>query len=139
MKKGLCMVMAVATILGNIGINAKAVDLSTEVFTIQEETALAGMRALGTLDMSIGAKKKATSSKSFTLSSGDTVYILAEYTPKSANVDVGVVDPDGIFNYLSVSGGTINEYIQVEKGGNYKLAIRNNSSKAIQLSGTVEY
>lgn len=75
----------------------------------------------------------------FSLAAGERVTINASYFPTDAKVDFGLVDSDGIFHYVSVSNGTINQTIRISEQGNYTFAIRNNSSYTVNVSGFVNY
>ena len=55
------------------------------------------------------------------------------------NVDFGLITEDGIFHFLSVDSGSFDKTITVSERGNYTFAVRNNSSKTINVSGYVNY
>ena len=78
-------------------------------------------------------------STSFPLEAGETVTIKASYSPFSANVDLGVIVPDGLYDSVNVTGGSVDQAIEVNQRGSYTLAVRNNSSDAISVSGYVNY
>ena len=61
------------------------------------------------------------------------------YTPKSASIDFGYVDSNNVFFYLNCTNGNISQSIKIEKRGQYTLAIRNNESYTITITGTVTY
>ena len=73
------------------------------------------------------------------LDSGETVTIKCSYTPANAAVDVGLVSANGTFYYVSSSSGSINKTIEITQRGQYSLGIRNNSSNAIQVTGSIRY
>ena len=89
------------------------------------------------MDIPGGELLKANSD--FPLEAGETVTIKASYSPFSASVDFGLIAPDGYFYYINVTDGSFDETIEVDERGNYTLAIRNNSSKTISVSGYVNY
>lgn len=70
---------------------------------------------------------------------GETITIKASYAPFSADVDIGFIAPDGRFYYISVTGGSIDQTIQVSQSGLYTLQIRNNSDAEIEIAGFVNY
>lgn len=76
---------------------------------------------------------------SFSLTAGEVVTIKATYTPFNASVDFGLIAPDGLFYGISGSNGSFDEGIKVNQNGVYRLAIRNRSSVAIDVSGYVNY
>ena len=73
------------------------------------------------------------------IEAGETVTIKATYTPFSASVDFGLIAPDGYFYYLNSDDGSFDETIKVDERGNYTFAVQNNSSKAVSVSGYVNY
>lgn len=75
----------------------------------------------------------------FSLEKGDTISYNCTYTPKSASLDFGFVAPDGLFYSLNSTSGSINKSIKVNQTGAYTLAIRNNESYAVTVTGTVKY
>lgn len=96
-------------------------------------------RAAGYLDFSVPANTIMSASDAFFLDAGETVTINCSYSPASASMDFGLVDSDGIFYSLNVTGGSINKSIQVSERGSYTLAIRNNSSSSVRVVGFVNY
>lgn len=136
-NKKICLVLVFAFLMGMISIPAKAVEIgnTTENFVMST----ANMRASGSFSMSIAAKTKSLATSSFPLEAGETVTINASYSPFSANVDFGLVAPDGKFYYFNITDGSINKTIKVSERGNYTLQIRNNSDVKIEVSGFVNY
>ena len=89
--------------------------------------------------MSIPANSAKKAGSSFSLYPGDIVTIKATYAPFDANVDFGLIAPDGLFYGLSGSNGVFDEAIKVDQRGQYTLAIRNRSSVTITVYGHVDY
>lgn len=89
--------------------------------------------------MDIAADTMVKANSSFPLEVGEVVTIKASYSPFSASVDFGVIAPDGFFYYVNVKDGSIDQGIEVEQPGHYTLAVRNNSSNRISVSGYVNY
>ncbi len=75
----------------------------------------------------------------FSLEVGDTIKYTCTYTPKSASVDFGVIAPDGLFYALKCTSGSIDKSLKVDQLGQYQLAIRNNESYNVTVTGTVKY
>ena len=96
-------------------------------------------RATGRFSMTIEANSFSSATSSFPMEAGETVTINASYSPSAASVDFGVMDEDGTFYYLNVTGGSINETIVIEERGHYRLTVRNNSSREIDVMGFVTY
>lgn len=79
-----------------------------------------------------------SSNEKISLVSRQIVTINCSYSPSSASVDFGVIAPDGYFYFLNVEGGSINRSIRVNQNGDYAVAIRNNSSNTIYVTGFVD-
>lgn len=129
LKKVLCLVMAISVIFGCIGI----------VAALDAPGAAAVERATGSFKTTVKPGVIAKRTTKLPLEAGEEVTIKATYTPYSASVDVGLIDSDGIFHYITVSDGIINETIVIEERGSYTFAIRNNGKVDIEVSGYVNY
>ena len=139
MKKSICMVMAVAALLGNLSINAAAVEPSDTFYMVREQAVSLGARESNTFTVSIRANKNTTSAQSLSLKAGNAVRISAAYEPEYADVTIGLLDSDGTYYYLQGKNGKASGSIQAPKTGSYTLVIENNSSSTVQISGTVKY
>lgn len=95
-------------------------------------------RAAGRLDHTLSPGITLIGEK-FSLDSGDKITYDCTYTPKSASVDFGVIAPDGLFHFLNSTSGSIDKSFSVGLLGQYQLAIRNNASSDITVTGTVKY
>lgn len=123
------ILLACALVLGCSALPANAAEGS-------DDFAIA--RVTGELDHIIPAGKTIYPN-SFTLAAGDIIRFDCIYTPRSASVDFGYIGPDGEFHYKSCTSGSINRSFQADKAGTYTLAIRNNESYAVTVTGTVRY
>lgn len=65
--------------------------------------------------------------------------IKASDSPFSANVDFGLIAPNGRFYYVTVNDGSVDQTIEITQRGEYVFAVRNNSSYAMNASGYVNY
>lgn len=104
-----------------------------------EKTDSSIMRATKDFETSIQGKTTKNLKTALPLAKGETVTIDAHYSPKSANVDFGLISPDGVFHYVSESDGFVYVTISIDEPGEYKFAIRNNSSETITVSGQIRY
>ena len=122
---------------------ACALTLCCTVFPISaaepHEESFSISRVSGRLSETIPAKNIAYFGDSFSLDKDETVAYNCTYTPKSASVDFGFIAPDGLFYSLNSTSGSINKSIKVTQRGQYTLAIRNNESYAVTVTGTVRY
>lgn len=97
-------------------------------------------RVSRSVNMRIAAERLSVSSDKFSLEVGDTVSFNCAYSPSSAHIDYGVIAPDGYFYcYKNVTGGHLDNTIRVSQRGTYSLAIRNNSTSTVSVSGFVHY
>ena len=134
LKKVACLALTGAVILSCFGGPAWAAEadqISTAVIEMQ--------RATNRFEVTISGNTLMEADSSFDLSTNESVTINATYLPKTASVDFGLIDSDNVFHYVNITGGSINKSIQVDERGEYTLAIRNNSSRAIDVSGFVKY
>lgn len=138
MKRIICLVLACIVAAGAISVPASAAE--TEIIAMENAAdSFITPFATKSFDMSIPAKSKVLANTTFSLAAWETVTIKASYSPFSASVDFGLVDSDGTFHYINVTGGSIDKTIQVNESGDYRLQIRNNSSAEVEVSGFVNY
>lgn len=96
-------------------------------------------RATGRFNMDVPGNTLFKARTDFPLEVGETVAINAVYTPQYASVDFGLIAPDGLFYAVNTEEGSFDEVIEVNQRGYYTLAVRNNSSVTISVSGYVTY
>lgn len=97
------------------------------------------LRATGKFNLDVPADTILKASTSFPLETGETVTINAVYSPESASMDFGLIDPDGLFHPVRASDGSFHQTMEVDQRGNYTFAIRNNSDYEVSVSGFVTY
>lgn len=95
-------------------------------------------RASGRLDYQFSPGLTPIGQK-FSLDIGEIISYDCTYTPKSASVDFGVIAPDGLFYGMNRTAGSIDDSFKVDQRGQYQLAVRNNESYAVTVTGTVKY
>lgn len=132
-KRFVCMIFACAVVVGCLSVNAGA------VHTTDGKAGVTVMRATNRFSAEIPGNTLDTTGLAFSMESGETITISATYTPRSASVDFGFIAPDGLFYSVSGKNGSVDRTIQVSQRGDYTLAIRNNSSNTISVSGFVNY
>ena len=133
MKKRLSLALACALALSCLCMSAGA----AEVVTPEPELVVA--RATGRFSQDIPANTIVQTSVKLPLERGETVTIKASYSPFSADVDFGLIGPDGLFHYVNVTDGSVDTSIEVDQRGTYAFAICNNSSFSISVSGYINY
>lgn len=152
MRKALCMFLMCALVLGCVSVSGAA---STQEAAVVEMESLPRMavklsalkdadiktatRAFGDFSADIGPESISRLGNSFNLNVKDTISYNCTYTPKNASVDFGFIAPDGYFYYENCTTGSINKTFRVSQRGSYTLAIYNNSSNTVTVTGTVNY
>lgn len=104
-----------------------------------EATSAVEMRATKDFSVSVSAGAISSLKNVLPLAAGESVSVQAYYSPADAAVDFGLIYPDGTFHHVSASGGHVDVSLTVGNPGDYKFAIRNNSSKTITVSGQIRY
>lgn len=135
MKRMLCAALSCAILASGACVYAQAV----EPAAAQGVAGIEIQRATNRFSVSVPAKKIIGADISFSMAPEEAITINASYFPATASVDFGLVDSDGIFHYINVTTDSINDKIWVDDWGYYTLAIRNNSSSTIDVSGYVNY
>ncbi len=133
MKKTFFLMLVLIALVSCFGLSAVAADADLSDGNFLE------MRATGKFDMEVPANSAVKADSSFPLEVGEVVTIKATYTPFTASVDFGVIAPDGLFYGLNTTTGSFDKAIKVSQRGHYYLAVRNNSSEKISVSGYANY
>lgn len=138
MKRVFRSMLTCCVAVGCLLVTCSAHEISTTPETsVQVETI--EPRATDRFSVVVPAASALQASNAFSLDKGETVTISAEYTPTNASVDIGLLDEGGKYTYVNSTDGSISGKISVSSTGKYVLVVRNNSSKAITISGTVRY
>jgi len=96
-------------------------------------------RATGSITWEIPAGATGKGKTPFPLEVGESVTINCSYSPRSADVDFGLIAPNGRFYYTAGENGSINQTIDIDMRGEYYLAICNNSSYTVSVYGFINY
>ncbi len=141
-----CVLFVCAFSAGCLNICALAVDVNNNRRQLEE---LAYQEASGNdapitrvssyFNVSLGDGELAVTDTSFFLEIGDTVSFNASYSPNFANLDYGLIAPDGYFYYANSTNGSMNKSIRVSQHGEYTLAIQNNTAFTVWATGYVNY
>lgn len=133
-----CMALALLFVIGSSSAPVSAI----EVETITPKTTVndcVSPRATESFSINIPAKTQLSANTSFPLAAGETVTIKASYSPFSASVDFGLVAPNGVYYYFTITNGRIDKTIEVPESGDYTLQIRNNANVEVKVVGFVNY
>lgn len=132
-KRFICAMLALMAVTSCITVNSKA---ATSDYLNNGELAIQATRSFS---FEVRGNTAVQAASSFPLEAGEIVTIKASYSPFSASVDFGLIAPDGLFYGLNTTTGSFDGAIEVNQRGYYYLAVRNNSSEAISVSGYVNY
>lgn len=136
MKRWICAVLVFVLVLGNASVcHAEEYTNAVE----KNHTELYALRATGHFNFSVKEHGTYYIANVLSLEAGDTVRINATYSPVSANIYIGLVDENGKFYYVRPTNGQINVTLGIEKRGDYRLAVVNNSANTVSISGNVYY
>lgn len=141
-----CVLLCVSVFVRSVIIFPRAVDVNDskeqpEEVLYQEtgESSAPIARVSAYFNISLNGEGLAVTDTSFFLEVGDTVSFNASYSPDFANLDYGVIAPDGRFYYTTSTNGSMDKSIRVSQHGEYTLAIRNNSPFTVRATGYVKY
>lgn len=96
-------------------------------------------RTTGQLNHTISANTLAFVSDRISLDKDESIRYNCTYTSKSASVDFGYVDANNAFYYLNCTSGSIYKSLKIRESGEYRIAIRNNASYDITVTGNIRY
>lgn len=96
-------------------------------------------RATGRLNHQLPANIITPITQLVSLGKDETITYNCTYTPKFASIDFGYIDSDGVFYYLNCTSGSFSKAFLAGEDGQYTLAIRNNESYVVTVTGTVKY
>ena len=109
-----------------------ALSVSVSAFAVTQ-------RATNRVNITAMPNKTATIGTSLSMEADETVTINCTYSPRTADVDFGLITPRGTFVFVEGEDGRCNQTIQVSQTGDYYFAVRNNSSNDVEVLGYVYY
>ncbi len=136
-RRGIVAVTVVCCLCMNAG--AAVVESTYPPYNKDSVEMAAILRASSSFNVSVKPYARAKGDTDFPLEAGETVRIYATYSPDSASLDFGLVDPDGVFHYVNAKNGNVDTTFEVPESGNYRLGIKNNSGQTTKVSGFVKY
>lgn len=96
-------------------------------------------RATSRIEWNIPAGMIMKADTVYSLEADEVVTINCTYSPRTADLDFGFITPDDVFHFTSGSNGNININIEIQDTGKYYFAVRNNTSKTVEVLGYVYY
>ena len=136
MRRTICVVLAVLMIFGNPCMTYAA---QMPITNIQNDNDVYAGRATRYFSMGVKANGRSIVNEELSVDVGETIRINATYSPANAEIQIGLVDEDGQFRYVRVTGGDVNITIQISEQGYYRLAVKNNSTNVVNISGYIYY
>lgn len=109
-----------------------ALSVSVSAFAVTQ-------RATNRVNITAMPNKTATIGTSLSMEADETVTINCTYSPRTADVDFGLITPRGTFVFVEGEDCNCNQTIQVSQTGDYYFAVRNNSSNDVEVLGYVYY
>lgn len=109
-----------------------ALSISVSAFAVTQ-------RATNRVNITAMPNKTATIGTSLSMEADETVTINCTYSPRTADVDFGLITPRGTFVFVEGEDGNCNQTIQVSQTGDYYFAVRNNSSNDVEVLEYVYY
>ena len=118
-----------------------AIALSTSAFAdvnMTDETDGISPKAFGRINHTVSPYTLAVGN-SFNLEAGETVEFNCVYTPRTEEIEFGLIVPDGTFRYELGNDGVFSLTFRVQETGKYTIAMYNRSSVPIEVTGYVYY
>lgn len=138
MHRVLCAMLIGASVLSGLCVPTEAAT-APALYESEVSDEVTITRATQSFDIRVGAYKHTAADTTFPLAAGETVHIRANYAPENANIDFGLIDPDGIYHFVKGEDGNIDTIIEVPDTASYRLAFRNHSGFTVKITGIVEY
>lgn len=96
-------------------------------------------RATSRIEWNISPNTIGKADTAYSLEADEVVTINCTYSPRTADLDFGFITPDDVFHFTSGSNGNINVNIEIQDTGKYYFAVRNNTSRTVEILGYVYY
>lgn len=133
MRKRFSLMLALVFAVSSLGTSTMATEPQTSNKPIS-----AIERDSGHFSTNVSAGKVMKIGSAISMQSGEIVNFNASYSPSDASVDFGLLDSNNVFYYINSTTGSINSGVDAPERGSYTPAIRNNSTKAIYVTGIIE-
>lgn len=110
-----------------------------DVVNIENYEPMSSTRATARVEVEVNPSSIMRGNTALSLEADELVTINCTYSPRTADVDFGLITPQNTFRYLSGEDGSFRKTIQVNETGKYYFAVRNNTSRTIEILGYVYY
>lgn len=109
------------------------------VFSVTISAAAAITRATNRVNTTIPSDSIVRVGTPLSMEAGELVTINCTYSPRTADMDFGLITPNNDFIFVGGKNGDCYQVIRLEETGNYYFAVRNNTSGSVEVLGYVYY
>lgn len=109
------------------------------IFSVTISAAATATRATNRVNTDIQPDSIVRVGTPLSMEADELITINCTYSPRTADVDFGLITPRNTFIFVEGEDGDCNQTIQVSQTGNYYFAVRNNSSRPVEVLGYVYY
>lgn len=96
-------------------------------------------RATSRIEWTLAPNSGGRTDTAYPMERDELVTINCTYSPRTADIDFGLLAPNGSFYSLKGEDGSFRKTIRIEESGSYYFAVRNNSNYAVEILGYVYY
>lgn len=107
------------------------------VFSVTVSAAAISPRATGGVEATIQPNTIIKIGTPLPMAAGELVTINCTYSPRTADMDFGLITPNNDFIFVGGKNGACYQTIRLEESGNYYFAVRNNTSRTVEVLGYV--
>ena len=109
------------------------------IFSVTISAAATATRATNRVNTDIQPDSIVRVGTPLSMEADELITINCTYSPRTADVDFGLLTPSNTFIFVEGEDGDCNQTIQVSQTGNYYFAVRNNTSRTVEVLGYVYY
>ena len=109
------------------------------IFSVSIPASAVSARATNRVDATIPANSLVGIGTPLPMEIDELITINCTYSPRTADVDFGLITPQNTFRYLSGEDGLCRQTIRINETGNYNFAVRNNTNRTVDVLGYVYY
>jgi len=109
------------------------------IFSVTISAAATATRATNRVNTDIQPDSIVRVGTPLSMEADELITINCTYSPRTADVDFGLITPRNTFIFVEGEDGDCNQTIQVSQTGNYYFAVRNNTSRTVEVLGYVYY
>ena len=96
-------------------------------------------RATNRVDVTVQSHSLASIGTPLSMEADELVRINCTFSPRTADVDFGLITPRNTFIHVGGENGLCSQTIRINESGTYYFAVRNNSNYAVEVLGYVYY